>query len=180
MRHMFLFAAIVLLGACQSYSTPSEDSPYYAVPVGSRIVLNRPLIIPPDHASVYIQRGQIVPFSQFDDYAPHCRFELSTVSPTAQTVEPDAFVVYKVGQEIIVGRALTRPGLLLAQSGGDRGDGHDAKLYSRILYLRSTKQPDVLRVACGEWHDYSFSRHLTIQEIRAALGNLFTLELPRA
>lgn len=173
---IFLAASLALLGACQTYA-PSEDSPYYAMPVGSRLVLNRALTIPPDRASVYIQRGQIVAFTTLDDYDPHCRFELSSVRPRPQTVEPDEFVVHKVRQEIIVSRAFTRPGLLLALGGGDDDDGPDSKLYSRILELRSAKQPEVLRIACMRWHRLAFSRHLTIREIRDTLSELFTLQL---
>lgn len=169
------FFILALLGACQTYA-PSEDSPYYAVPVGSRLVLNRALTIPPDRASVYIQRGQIVPFTTLDDYDPHCRFELSTVGPRPQRVEPDEFVVHQVRQEINVSRAFARPGLLLALGGDDR-DRPDSKLHSRILYLRSAKQPDVLRIACMRWHGVAFSRHLSIREIRDTLSELFTLEL---
>lgn len=177
MRYVLLAVSLALLGACQTQVAPSEDSPYYAVPVGSRLVLNRPLTIPPGGASVYIQRGQIVPYNTRDAYYPHCRFELSTIGPGPQTVEPDEFVVHKVRQEITVSRAFTRPGLLLAQGGGDDGDGPDSKLYSRILYLRSAKQPEVLRVECMRWHDLAFSRHLTIREIRNTLSDLFTLRL---
>jgi hypothetical protein len=174
---IFLAASLALLGACQTTVAPSEDSPYYAVPVGSRLVLNRALTIPPERASVYIQRGQIVPFTTLDDYDPHCRFELLTVRPRPQTVEPDEFVVHKVRQEIVVSRAFTRPGLLLALGGDDDGDGPDSKLYSRILNLRSAKQPEVLRIACMRWHRLAFSRHLTIREIRDTLSELFTLKL---
>lgn len=175
MRFVLLAVSIALLGACQTHVAPSEDSPYYAVPVGSRLVLNRPLTIPPNGASVYIQYGQIVSFNTRDAYYPHCRFELSTLGPGPQTVEPDEFVVHKVRQEIIVSRAFTRPGLLLAQGGGD--DGPDSKMYSRILYLRSATQPEVLRIACMRWHDLAFSHHLTIREIRNTLSDLFTLRL---
>ena len=172
---LLLAVSIVFLTACQSWHEPSENSPYYAIPVGTRLILNQPLTISAEKASVYIQRGKIVPYHRRDTYYANCKFEVNTVKQVSQTIEPDEFVVHRVSQYIEVSRFFA-PGTLLAQSGGDQGDVM-SKLYSRLIYLRSSKQPDVLRIACGRWDDSPVSNHLTIQEIRNALGDLFTVRL---
>lgn len=172
---LLLAVTIVLLTACQSWHEPSENSPYYAIPVGSRLILNQPITISADNASVYIQRGQIVPYHRRDLYYANCKFEVNTVKQVSQTIKPDEFVVHRVSQYIEVGRFFA-PGTMLAGQGGDSGSVMN-KLYDRIIYLESSKQPDVLRISCGRWDDRPLSNHLTIQEIRDTLGDLFTVRL---
>ena len=174
MRFLLVLSAI-LLSACQSWHEPSETSPYYAIPVGSKLVLNQPVTIPAGTASVYIQRGQIVPYNGRDTYYANCKFEVETIRSAAYTVQPDEFVVSKVRQRIELNRHF-EPGTLVAQTGDSSGDV-TSKYYARLFYLESTKQPDVLRMVCGRWDYRAFSNHLTIQEIRSALGDMFTLRL---
>ena len=165
---------VVLLSACQS-TTPSLTSPYYAIPVGSKFVLHEPVTIPAGKASVYIQRGKIVPYNGRDTYYANCQFEVYTIRSTAYTVQPDEFVVNKVRSRIELNRYF-EPGTLLAQMGGGRGD-ITSKYYARLFYLHSTKQPDVLRMTCGRWDYRAFSNQLTIDEIRGTLGGIFTVNL---
>jgi hypothetical protein len=175
MRWLLIVSTMVLT-ACQSWHEPSETSPYYAVPVGSRLILNQPITIPADKASIYIQRGQAVSYSGRDFYYANCQFEVNTVKSVAQTIEPDEFIVNRVSQRIEVNRLFV-PGTMIAGMGIHKSDVTD-KFYGRVLYLRSSKQPDVFRISCGRWDDRPLSNHLTIQEIRGALGDLFTLRLP--
>lgn len=172
---LLLVVSIVFLTACQSWHEPSETSPYYTIPVGSKLILNQPISISPGKASVYIQRGQIVPYNGRDTYYANCKFEVNTIRQIPQTIEPDEFVVDRVSQKIEVNRFFA-PGTMLAGIGSDKSDVM-SKFYSRLLYLRSSKQPDVLRISCGRWDYRPLSNHLTIQEIRGALGDMFTLRL---
>lgn len=169
-----LAISLVILTACQSWHDPSENSPFYPIAVGSRLILKQPLSIPADRASVYIQRGRIVPYNGRDTYYANCQFELNTLKPFAQTVDPDEFTVSKVTQYIRLNH-LYEPGRMYAQIGG-KGDV-SSKLYAWMIYLRSSRQPDVLRMTCGRWDYPGAARQLTIQEIRNTLGDLFTLQL---
>jgi len=171
---LILAISLVFLTACQSWHDSSENSPFYPIPVGSRLILKQPLSIPADRASVYIQRGQIVPYNGRDTYYANCKFELNTLKPVAQTVDPDEFTVSKVTQYIRLNQ-LYEPGQMYAQISG-KGDV-SSKLYAWIIYLRSSRQPDVLRMTCGRWDYRGAARQLAIQEIRDTLGNLFTLQL---
>ncbi|NNG14194.1 MAG: hypothetical protein HKM22_03455 [Gammaproteobacteria bacterium] len=51
--------------------------------------------------------------------------------------------------------------------------------YMTVLYLHSDRQPDVFRMTCQHWEAPSDAQHLTIKQIRQALGDLFTLKLAR-
>ena len=166
--------SLVFLAACQSWHDRSENSPFHPIPVGSLLILKQPLSIPADRASVYIQRGQIVPYNGRDTYYANCSFEVNTLKPVSQTVGPDEFTVSKVTQYIRVNR-LYEPGEMYAQLGG-RG-GASSKLYAWVLHLQSSRQPDVLSMTCGRLDSPGAARQLTIREIRDTLGGLFTLQV---
>lgn len=112
--------SLVFLSACQSWHDSSENSPFYPIPVGSRLILKQPLSIPADRASVYIQRGRIVPYNGRDTYYANCEFELYTLKPVERTVDPDEFTVSKVAQYIRLNEGY-EPGQMYAQLGG-KGD----------------------------------------------------------
>jgi hypothetical protein len=49
--------------------------------------------------------------------------------------------------------------------------------FSKILYLKSATQPDVLDLNCEEWNDPLMGRDISVPQVREALGEYFTLEL---
>jgi hypothetical protein len=181
---ILLWLCVALLSACQTMGE-REDSPHYAVPVGSTLVLNRPVEIPPYQAGVYLQAGQVAP--GVNRYAPHCRFELTTVAERAQRVEPDRFLVRRVSRPWGQTRAPTEPvhvagvhigiGVVFGV-GGSRQDGPGLAILRTVLDLSSERQPQVYRLTCEQWDDFARARHVTVREIREALGELFTLQIP--
>ena len=168
-----LAVALMCLTACQSWHEPSVDSPFYPIPVGSTLILKQPLPIPADQVSVYIQRGRLVSYNGRDTYYANCKFELNTLQPLARTVDPDEFIVTDVGQYIRLN--FYQPGEMYAQRGG-KGDV-SSKLYAWVMRLKSSRQPDVLRMTCGRWDSPGGARQLTIREIRETLGDWFSLRL---
>lgn len=182
-RALMLMVVVVLLGACQTSYQGNEDSPYYKVPVGSRLILNNDIAIPPYKAGVYIQGGLILPLSQLNKYYPHCKFEVLTIRDAPQTVKADTFVIEKVVQEITdtvdsgqlrLAGASTGIGILNVSHDDD---GLNVQAYATLLNLHSERQPDVFRLSCGQWAYPNQGQQVTINEIRKALGNLFTLQL---
>lgn len=71
--------------------------------------------------------------------------------------------------------------LLASRAGGGIrvGDGVGPYVFSTHMILRSTHQPEVRELNCRRWDDPALRVHLTIREIRQALGEIFTLELAR-
>jgi hypothetical protein len=177
MGRALVFAMVVTLGACQTSYQGNEDSPYYKVPVGSTLVLNKDITIPPYKAGVYIQGGQVLPLSQVNKYYPHCKFEVSKIRDVPQAVKTDTFVIEKVVQEITdtvdAGQLrLARTGIHISDD-----DGPNVQAYATRMNLRSGTQPDVFRLSCGQWAYPNQGQQATINEMRKALGNLFTLQL---
>ena len=176
--------ALLLMG-CQTTSYEgNENSPFYLVPAGSTAQLTRELTVPANQVAVYLQGGEIIPPERINQYYPHCKFELHRRQDTAQAVQPDSFEVTKVVQDI--GHSVALDGVQLARVsvgigvhiGMRGGDGGTLQAWSTRLALRSARQPQVFRLSCGQSALPHEGRHVSISEMRKALGGVFVLELP--
>jgi hypothetical protein len=183
MRRFALLAVVVFLAACQTASYEgNENSPYYQVPAGSRLILRQAVEIPPYRVGIFLQGGQIKPLSQINQYYPHCKFEVWKIRDLPQPVKPDEFTITKVVQEITdsvsaghVQLARVSIGIGVHMGGGD--DGASVETYATRLNLRSEKQPGVFRLSCGQWSYPAAGQHVSIREMRVVLGDVFTLQL---
>ena len=180
-------AVVVFVSACQTAykdGRPNEDSPYYEVPVDSKLILHRDLTIPARTTIVYLQRGQIVSkHYQVDRWGTYCELELSRKRDVPQTIDADEFDIYKVKQETVFGDHFIQLASRGLGFGGlaQFGRGNDGRqLYEVIatrMALRSERQPDVQALVCASWHTAQALSYLTIRGIRDTLGDLFTLQL---
>jgi hypothetical protein len=172
---------VVLLTACSNTAEYGQDSPYYRYPPGTTLVLTRPLDIPPDAATVRLQYGGTVPRNSVQEQDPFCVFELTTVRPDAQRVEPDTFAVVDVNYSIsTIAKAPPASPFLHAGLGG-MGSRPSFLYYKTAFRLRSVQQPHVMAMTCMSNQllsgDPGF-RYLTLAEIRQALGSLFRVVIP--
>ena len=174
-----VFSAL-LLGACGgSQVARDENSQFFSIPVGSTFTLNRELTVDPDRTSVHLQNGRVSPVRGIDIYRPNCKFELFTISERARTVEPDTFVVTRIVDQL-EDVSTQRPlyaSLSVAEGGGGGNGGPLHQNYSTIMWLESNKQPDVFRLSCRRWDFINLGEYLSINEMRQALGDYFTLTL---
>lgn len=189
MRRLTLSLVLgLVLAACQTTRYEGdESSPHYAPPVGSRVVLNREVTIPPDQVSVMLQNGQIVRSGEINTYYPHCKFEVRRRLDTAQTVAPDEFLVTRVERNLLhsvdAGTALHARvsvgiGIGIGVGGGVNGNGPSVQTYATRMDLRSDRQPDVFRLTCGQWGYPYDGEHVSANGMRKALGDVLTLRLP--
>jgi hypothetical protein len=182
MRSIALVSAAVLLASCQTLSYDgNENSPYFVVPAGSRLTLTQALTIAPDQVGLFLQDGRVTPFAEIRKYYPHCKFELYRRVAEARTVSPDAFTISRPLQEEThsVSNALpmyARVSLLI-RADADIDGGPSIRSYATRMNLRSEKQPEVFRLSCGQWGHPPDTTHVTIAEMRRALGSVFELEL---
>ncbi len=181
-------ALVVFVSACQTAykdGQPNEDSPYYEVPVDSKLILHRDLTIPAKTTIVYLQRGQIVlKHHQVNRWGTYCELELSRKRDVPQTIEADEFDIYKVKQETVFGdggfmqlasRGVGFGGVAQIMRGSD---GH--RLYEVVatrMALRSERQPDVQALICASWEPAQAMSYLTIRKVRDTLGDIFSLQL---
>lgn len=180
MRFIVLSASLLLAAGCQG-PAPTPDSPYgaFQIPAGTQFVLNRELRFPPEIASLYIQRGELTTIrSGAQEVFPYCIFTLDIVPPDGFTVTPDTFSVFLVRRPIESFSAVA--GRRYAGMGGD--EGPTQIFYKTRMFLRSAVQPEVRQLTCqvdrmttaGTVDEF----HLSVADIREALGEMFTVRLP--
>ena len=173
---------VLLLGGCAGLGSPDPASPYYAYSSGWTVQLNRPLTIPPDAATVRLQYGRIVPRNSVQEQDPFCVVELDTVRAAPQVLQPGRFEVWRVTRSINPVTAGATPGLVKARYVDD--DGDPSFLYFITEFrLRDSAQPELRALRCA-WNQMApgnraLMRHLTLDEIRSALGGWITLIPPK-
>jgi len=180
MKTPLLVLLALVVTACQSTAPLPVTSPYYLIPVGSRLVLNQPIEIAPTSATVRLQFGKIVSRWDSQDFEPLCVFESRIVGEAAQIIEPDSFEIIRVRRDYNSQSAQAEPRAQLIRTFAGDGGG-SRQYYKTELFLRSAKQPQILAMTCQHaWEPGSSGldlRPLSVDEIRQALGAYFTLQL---
>ena len=185
-----LVAAALLLGGCQYSATVKDEASHsYRQLQGATLVLNKPLEVPAGRARVFLQngdpsyRGSLLGGS-FDQYRPHCGFEVERVDHDGFTIRAGEFRISRVQRSLqpvvssgeVQLAGLKLDGLLLA-SGFD-GDGSAGYHDGYHLWLDSPDQPEVLRVSCyGVYAEQPDLYPPTLEEIRQALGGTAEIRL---
>lgn len=163
-----------LLAACAD--TPRQASS------ALMLSLRQALTVPPNEATVRLQYGHTVARNGVQETDPYCILELATVSAAAQTVPPGSFRITRSQH-----RVETFSGMPVMPAphfgGGIGGDGGPSQMYFITEFrLQSDAQPGVRSLTCQ--HDQGAAgvgipRHLTLAQMRQALGDYFVLDLPR-
>lgn len=187
---LLAFLALSLFGCGGTREYPPE-SPYYAYPKGAVLRLNRAVDIPPESATLRFQYGRIVARDGVREEDPHCVLEVDSVETEARRIAPDTPRVTDIRRRIqtFAGMPAWTPRHAyeheslrrLARRVGSRDDGGPSHVYYITEFrLRSEKQPGIRALTCLHnqmMPGVSMMRHLTLPEIRGALGEYFTLEL---
>ena len=168
-----------LLSACNYIDTKNESTHFYTIPEGSRLILNQPLTIEPEYASVLFQNGKQITNANIDIYKANCSFETYTLSKTKTIIQPDTFLITKVVDEMLSVslEQLKFARLDFSMDGTLFAEGPSNYNYTTTMYLKSEKQPDVLRMSCTHWESILYDRYLTTEQVRQALGVVFTLKI---
>ena len=175
---------LLLLGGCASLESPDPASPYYAYSTGWLAQLDRPLTIPAESATVRLQYGHVVPRNGVQEQDPFCVVELNTVSDAPQTLQAGRFEVLRVTRSISTLLARVAPATLMKAQFVNDDDGEPSFLYYlTTFHLRDATQPNLRSLTCA-WNQMapgnrSLMRHLTLDEIRGALGDWLRLIPPK-
>jgi hypothetical protein len=175
---VILLISIMLLVSCQpAYlkdGRPNEDSPYFEVPVDSKLVLNQTLTVPAYARNVFFQRGQVLPFYYVNEFIDYCALTVYAQKQVPQTIKPDTFVVTKVYREYLY--QLAQASLMVAQAFQD-DDGESWYVLATQMELQAKNQSDVIRLTCAAWGLPQDISNVTVAGIRKSLGQIATLEL---
>lgn len=175
---------LMLITACSIDDVKDEASIFYAVPVGSVLMLNQEVTIAGGQVAVYVQYGELMSYKDVNKYQPNCKFEIYTMSEKSRNVQTDSFEIIKVVDEIE--SSSLKNDVKLAVFDFSVGKNHlamgmlDHSLvfnYTTMMYLSSDKQKDVYRMTCQHWEAIMDDRYLSIAQMREAMGEVFTLKI---
>ena len=168
-----------LMVSCSSGPYP-VTSPYFFIPVGTKLIVHKKITIPANKARVYIQGGKLIP-GQPDQYHGHCWFLSWKVLEREQTIEPGVFTVTgsqkyddyvnkKSEFQLAAKRSFTDLQLF---------DTRTAVKRVTTLKIHSDKQKDIREFSCGYWDSYFDGDHLTVAEIQQVVGGLVEIKLKK-
>lgn len=185
-RLAFLLAALV--AGCQSLTSYRDDpdSPYYLVPQGARLMLNRELTFAPRQLSLYVQNGQVHDTMRgVRHYEPFCKFELAQHSDARRSVGPVTMTVtdtrqYRMDLPFAGAAPLHYAQLSLGPfaQGFDGSGGSPILSFVTRMDLDSAEEPQIFRLTCARWFYPEMEYQITASQIRNTLAPLFTLRLP--
>jgi hypothetical protein len=168
------------VAGCQQSGPYRRNSPYYQYPAGMHLSLLQPIDVPPASATTRLQFGRQVARNGVEETEPYCIFELDTVGDAAQRVAPERFAVVAV-QRRVQSFAGLPAAHAVRQVGFDPDNGPSHLYFITEFRLRSADQPQVRALSCMSNQmapGIAIMRHLTLAEIRQALGGYFAIDLP--
>lgn len=156
MKVLYVIITGLALNGCQSMATDDRSSPWFRMPHGSELVLNRALTIPAQRAHIMLQHGE--PHRTSSSFEVACRFEIRDLGP--RVVQPDSF-------------------LITGYSNQEEWEDHPhTRRYYKTIRLKSERQPGILPMVC-EYFDWPLrGRPVTQTQIEEALGDYFSFRFP--
>jgi hypothetical protein len=178
----------LLLALAAILSTACANTPGPAAPDLGSLQLREPLQIEPDAASARLQYGHIVARNAVQEQDPFCVFEIDTVRAEPQIVAPGRFHITAISRSIDTIAALpevTSGWQIRRVRFGGGGDGPPTNIYYKTIFrlrdVTAQSPTPVHALICMSNQNApgnaSRMRHLTLPEIRGALGAWFTLQL---
>ncbi|MEW5965523.1 MAG: hypothetical protein AB1720_00765 [Pseudomonadota bacterium] len=166
-------ALIALLAGCAALESPDPASPHYAYAAGGAVQLERPLTVEPGAATVRLQYGRVVPRNGVQRHDPHCVAELDTVSDGPQTLRPGRFALLRVIRS--TDDFFVDAGTDFRHVRRTDDDGPLSLFFITEFRLRDPLQPALRGMSCA-WDRFApgsfpLMRHLSLDEIRSALGD---------
>ena len=148
---------------------------------GRQVQLREPLPVAASKARVFLQQGRDgrarAMSGGFDQYRPHCAFEIRSVDHQGVTIQPDTFQIVRVQhslQQVVEARRLQVAATDLAFIGPWSNSSSYHEGYHFTLY--SERQPEVMRMSCyGAYAQPYELQPPTLAEIEAALSGYAVL-----
>ena len=136
MHALTVFSLLLLAGLYGCSTTP--DATVY--PVG-RLHLHDQLKIEPDAATARLQYGRIVARNAVQEQDPFCVFEIDTVRPETQVVQPGEFAITGISRSVETFASMpVLPRYAMRVSLGD--DDSPTHIYYKTTFrLRDAQQP---------------------------------------
>ncbi len=149
MDRIALTLMVVVLAGCNTAQTRDVNSPFYKVPPGSAIILNKDLEIPAGQAHINLQGG--VATTGVGQYSTNCTFSTRSMGPA--TIKADTFRIRETSSQQ---EWVSRP---------------DIMNFFREFRLESDTQPGVMNFTCQHWDGPMIGRPVSVPEMEKAVGD---------
>ncbi len=178
MKKLFVIGMVMLLTACsQQYMVKNDlDYAYNLPPVGSTLLVKKPIEVPGGATRIFLQRGELFRKADFDRYHPSCSLELRKLAEVARVIQPGSFTISKVQRlmQEVVRREAPAPGLMRVDYEG----GKPMVVHGYHLWLGSAEQPDVMRMTCrGYFDDLNRAEPPSLNDVFESMGDYAELIL---
>lgn len=167
-----LFITVTL--GCAPTVVKDLDSQFYSVNKGSALTLNEPVTIKANTGRTFFQNGKVVKEKDLNIYYPHCSLTVNTIVDHNRDIKPTTFTIYKVNDEEEHARLHV---LYVSRGVLGNNDGPSIIGQASYYYLKSLDEPDVRTLECVQWGDPYDVRYVSVNDIRSAIGSIFTLVL---
>ncbi|MEW5768992.1 MAG: hypothetical protein AB1831_01385 [Pseudomonadota bacterium] len=170
-RALAPFFSVLLLGlaATGCAGTPERDPP------AGQLQLLTPLEIPSGAATVRLQHGRVTAFNAVQEQDPFCVFEIDTVSERPQPLEPASFPITRVFRSVETFAGMPVLNLRVAFERDER----PSHIYYKTTFRLAPNPQKARSLTCmsnQQMPGVTIMRHLTLAEMREALGGHFALE----
>lgn len=156
MNKLFSTLFALLLAGCHSAASNDANSPFFRIPAGSSLTLNKELAVPAGQRHVKLQHGK--PVAGVDGYKVNCQMRVFDLGVDA--IHPEQFRIARTGE----GREWeSRPYVLR---------------FFRVLHLESETQPWVIKLICQRLAHPHWGRNVSVPEMREALGDYVSFDFP--
>jgi len=179
-----IVVALTLVTACAISPLNLPPPAYKLIRPAQQFTLTQAITIPSDKAAVYFQDGRILDFKLVNLRVPNCRLVVNGLSERERIVQPDTFTLMRLNYErtFVMNDNVKLATLSLGQSMLTRvGMSNDAapiaEEYTTSFYFNPKPGSIVSHLICGHWEDPHDGRHLSLQQIRQALGSIIEINI---
>ena len=154
-----------------------------AVPGGASLQINQSYQALPNSSKLYFQGGNRIESGQLDRWTAYCElyvFNRNKQADYQTSVLPGRVEVIasKFDEEYVENQHIEKFQPIQLASWLWEGDGPPSYiLYSTTMHLSASQQPDIKLLSCAQKASTYGDYHLTLAQIRQALGNLIQLNL---
>lgn len=176
MKIKVLGTALLLptLAGCAGLSSSSgpEDNWYVSLEPGSRVEVTQP-VTASTGARVSFQGGALVRRRDIVQWRPYCQFRVRRPAGRMSeplTIEPDTFTVQRTyrSEDSWASRPVQYASSVLDE---DFRRSPSQRTMATYIELHSDAQPEVMYLRCARWADPYSHNHVSISDIREALGD---------
>ncbi|HKJ95827.1 MAG TPA: hypothetical protein VKA32_09395 [Gammaproteobacteria bacterium] len=170
-KRLSLASVLVLVAGCAGLGGRAP----YTVPEGSTLTLRKSVELPAGPFSIWIQDGRYA-LRAVDDYRPFCKLHGKTSSTSGVTLQPTRFRIVEVRYryDIAAARGAVRVASLALRESGD----DELTMIQTQMKLHSDEPTPLDTVTCMKRGFVRRDSFLSVEDIRTALGDYFTLDLP--